>query len=129
MISRQLKQRLRLGGVWVHADAGSGVGHQGIWRSLDHLSAWAAVAAALAVGIGLASAIWMLPDFAAAPVFLLCLGGAAMLAFRGELVLVPDEPDQPAVRSPVVPEDWWVDIPGGNFRMGDPIGGVETVWR
>lgn len=97
MISRQLIQRSRLGGVRIHADAGSDSDRRGFWWRLDHLAAWAAVTVALAAGIGLASAIWMLPDLAAAPVFLLFLGGAVALAFRGDPVLVPDEPEQPTV--------------------------------
>jgi len=97
------------------------------WRRLDYLPWRVVLPLALAVGVGLAWAVWTLPDLLAAPLFLLLLGGGSALAFRGEPVLVttppaalqPAEPPAPA-RPTLVPKDWWVDIPAGRFLMGSP---------
>jgi formylglycine-generating enzyme required for sulfatase activity len=108
-----------------------------LWRRLDHLPMRLVLPAALAVGTGLAWGVWALPDMLAAPLFLLVFGGAAALAFRGEPVLVAEPPASepappkaplgerevrpaPPERLSLVPEDWWVDIPPGSFRMGSP---------
>ena len=89
------------------------------WRRLDYVPARLAVPAALLAGMGLAWLVWTLPVMLAVPLFLLLLSGAAALAFRGEPVLVA-EPPAPPERRLLVPEDWWVDLPAGTFRMGSP---------
>jgi formylglycine-generating enzyme required for sulfatase activity len=96
------------------------------WRRLDYLPPRLALPLAVALGMGLAWAVWTLPDLLAAPLFLLLLAGGAALAFRGEPIMVTAppaaaEPDEPA-RPSLVPEDWWVDIPAGRFLMGSPGG-------
>jgi formylglycine-generating enzyme required for sulfatase activity len=89
------------------------------WRRLDYVPAPVAVPLALLIGLGSAWVAWTLPAMLAAPVFLLFLAGGAALAFRGEPVLVSESPAVPEHPS-LVPEDWWVDIPAGSYRMGSP---------
>ena len=47
------------------------------WRRLDYLPWRVVLPLALAVGVGLAWAVWTLPDLLAAPLFLLLLGGGS----------------------------------------------------
>lgn len=97
---------------------------------LDRLPAPLGLTVGLLAGAVAALLLWRLPMLAAAPLYLLALAGAVMLARQGEPRLVPvapardeaePEPEpKPPPRPSLIPADWWVDIPAGEFLMGSP---------
>ena len=87
-------------------------------RRLDYCPAWLALPVGIGAGVlGAAAALTWTPAVVGAALFVLLLGGAALLAWSGEpvarLVEVP-------ALAPTMPGLEMVRIPGGVFRMGSP---------
>ena len=97
-------------------------------RRLDYCPTWLALPVGFGIGALLAVTVLLwTPAVLGATLFVLLLGGAALLASSGEpvAVLVPEPEPRPEPRPepepvPVLPGLEMVRIPGGVFRMGSP---------
>ncbi len=94
---------------------------------LDRLPAWIALPLAMVLGFGVGWGLlaWplVLPLVLVIMLFLLALAGAAVLALQGSPLLAgdlppPARPRRLGRRPRLVPDDWWVPIPSGEFSMG-----------
>jgi formylglycine-generating enzyme required for sulfatase activity len=89
-----------------------------ILRRLDYCPVWLALPVGLGAGVlGAAAVLILTPAVVGAALFVLLLGGAALLAWSGEPVASLEQVLAPA---PTVPALEMVRIPGGVFRMGSP---------
>ncbi len=103
-------------------------------RRLDYCPTWLALPVGFGIGALLAVTVLLwTPAVLGATLFVLLLGGAALLASSGEPVAVlvrapepepPLEPPLPSAMMPALPPELpgleMVRIPGGVFRMGSP---------
>jgi formylglycine-generating enzyme required for sulfatase activity len=89
-----------------------------ILRRLDYCPVWLALPVGLGAGVlGAVAVLTWTPAVVGAALFVLLLGGAALLAWSGEPVASLEQVPAPA---PPMPGLEMVRIPGGMFRMGSP---------
>src|SRR5215831_18266898 len=87
-------------------------------RRLDYCPVWLALPVGVGAGVlGAAAVLIWTPTVVGAVLFVLLLGGAALLAWSGEPVASLEQVPAPA---PTMPGLEMVRIPGGMFRMGSP---------
>ncbi len=110
----------KLRGMFERADKGA---RASIFRRLDFLPAWAAVAAGVVLG-GLAGGLLLqVHPVAGVAAFVALLALAGALALSGEPVAIfeAEEAEEPAKpRGPYIVRPGWVALPGGTFLMGSP---------
>ncbi len=88
-------------------------------RGRDYCPAWLALPVGIGAGVlGVAAALIWTPAVVGAALFVLLLGGAALLAWSGEPVAGLVEVPAP---EPTMPGLEMIHIPGGVFRMGSPV--------